>query len=215
MHDRWSYLGLPLLFVCTACVLAAQARDSQGTYTHTGPLATASEILAEHGIINREQTVRALTAAEPMLRSVAALRLADEKDPEAVQLIESALEREQNSVVIVNFASTLWSLGEPRGQGRLEDFCQSLKTPTDILVRSAEQLSLRHKGGVCARALVSGYHNAFSAWQKLQIVHLLQAVAGDVKPEDKPDTIAMANEASQSPDLEVRVEARRLRRLLQ
>ena len=71
---------------------------------------------------------------------------------------------------------------------------------------------MRQKGGLCARPLVKAYRDAAALEQLLQILSILQAIAPDVKPEDKPNVITLADEESHSPDLHIRVEARRLGR---
>ncbi len=213
MHVRWGFVGVSLLLACGTVMLGGQSSAPTVPLTHTGQPPSVKEVLAGRGIRGREQVVQALTMADPELRSLAAARLEEEKDPEAAALLRKALSTEENPVVLVNFASMLWALGEPEGRMRLEAFCRDAPS-RDILMRAAEQLSFRHKGGLCARALLDDYRKGLSSGQLLETLSLLQAIASDVALEDKTQMSRVAEEESRSPDLHIRVEARHLSREL-
>ena len=169
-------------------------------------------MLAARGINERDQVIRALSSPDSELRIEAAAFLVGEKDRDAAQLIRQAAARETNPVVLVNMESMLWSLGFNEGQLSLERLCKKKDTSRNTLVDATQQLSFRHKGGLCAPALEDAYHAAAAATQRLQIILVLQQVSDDIPPSTRADALAFAAEASQSPDLEVRVEARQLRR---
>lgn len=213
MYVRWGYLRVLVVLACNTAMTCAQGPPPQIPDMHTGQPPSVKQQLVEHGIRGRAQVVQALVTADPEVRSLAASLLAGERDPEAAALIQKALSTEQNPTVIVNFATELWALDVPEGQVRLEAFCRNAPS-RDTLLRAAEQLSFRHKGGVCARALVDYYRTGLTSGQLLETLSLLQAIASDVTPEDKILMSRLADEESSSPDLHVRVEARHLSREL-
>ena len=86
--------------------------------------------------------------------------------------------------------------------------------PGDAVVGAAQQLSYRHKGGLCAHALVHAYREARASAEMIQIIDALQAIVPDISPDDKTEIVALADEESRSPDLHVRIEARQLGRQL-
>ena len=213
MYVRNDYLRVLVLLGCNAAMTGAQGPAPQLSGMRTGQPPSVKQRLAEHGIRERAQVVQALVTADPELRSLAASLLVGERDPEAAALIRKALSTEQNPTVIVTFATELWALDVPEGQVRLEAFCRNAPS-RDTLILAAEQLSFRHKGGLCARALVDDYRTGLTSGQLLETLSLLQSIASDVTPEDKIVMSRLADEESSSPDLHVRVEARHLSREL-
>ena len=209
-----SCLIVPIVLFCGMCAINAQTTGPEKTIVRTGPPPSASAILAEHSISGRQQVVKALAGADPMLRSVAARCLVEEKDPDAIYLIRNALQKEKDPMVIATFSSALYFLAGAEEEDRLEAFCQSDTTSRNTLIRAAQELSFRHKGGLCAQALVVAYWEASTSIERIEVLPGLQEIARYVPAQNRPQVLAFATEASRSADLGVRVEARQLSQYL-
>jgi HEAT repeat protein len=189
-------------------LLITVASPAQQTVQTGGALVPFSEILQAKGYITPTDVIRALSDPDPNIRIVAAARLAELHDPQAVYLITNAISIEKDDDVKENYAAALFlTLNVPSGQTQLENFCRSADSSPKLLESAATHLAIRRKGGVCADRLIAEYSKSKESWEKLQWLNVLAEVSRDVTPATGDRLVAIGKEALSGSDATYRLAA--------
>ncbi len=169
---------------------------SQSPSESNGAIPTASELLKRHNIqLTQTALVDALRNADPEVRYLAALKLAEDKAIETVPAIKDALTSEKVPRTRTNIAFALAELGDQLGFDTLEGNCGSRDQGAGIRTQSAGyMLSLDHESATCrdallevlqtgsngyraqAASLLPGYHNLSGEDSKRALVGLVRAL---------------------------------------
>jgi len=116
-------------------------------------LQTLKEGLASHGVtdLSTPSLVAALSHSDSQVRTMAAMKLAEDHRDDAVPAIKFALSREQDLKVQIGLSEALWSLHDDYGVAHLHAMCtdSSLSFPT--LTSVVDALGLTNSpAGICA-----------------------------------------------------------------
>lgn len=186
MRVREIFMGLGLLtpLMCHAQSAAPSPLD-KNIVVRTMP--SVSESLATKGIATRESVIAALRNPDPYIRKLAAAKLEESRDPQALALISDALNEESDPQVVVTFASMLWALGSTDGQQRLMSFCTKTDEEVQVLVQAAAELALRGKSGLCTKSLTQAYSDSLPAGRRIQILSMLSEVGDEAQAASEED----------------------------
>ncbi|MGB2603532.1 MAG: HEAT repeat domain-containing protein [Candidatus Sulfotelmatobacter sp.] len=137
-------------------VLAATLAGGEPASERNGALPTLGELLKRHNIeLTQSALVQALTNADPEVRYLAALKLAEDKAGEAIPAIKDALASEKVPRTRINIAFALAEFGEPTGFDALEDNCRNHDAREGIAAQSAEyMLRFKRECATCLNALL-------------------------------------------------------------
>jgi HEAT repeat protein len=119
----------------------------------SGPLRSFAEDLASHGVtdLSEESLISALSNSDPEVRSVAALKLAEDHHDDAAPAVESALSREQDPNAQIAISEGLWGLHDDKGIAHLHAMCANPSLKFTTLISVIDALSItRSPAGVCA-----------------------------------------------------------------
>jgi hypothetical protein len=119
----------------------------------SGPLRSFAEVLASHGVtdLSEESLISALSNSDPEVRSVAAMKLAEDHHDDAAPAVESALSREQDLNAQIAISKGLWGLHDHKGIAHLHAMCTNPSLKFMTLISVIDALSIPHSPtGVCA-----------------------------------------------------------------
>ncbi len=197
--------GVVLLIIASCTIPGSSQSISQ-----PGRYVTFSEYLESKGIRTRAGTIVALSSNDPEIRGVAAFKLAEDHDSEAVQLITNALGGENDPSVQVNLASALLSLDIPAGGTRLSTLCESTTSSTSVVIKAAQQLAYRQLGGSCAYNLIQAFNGARNKSDRVSLLSLLAQIAPNAPANLETSLLKIADEALQDPSPSIRLQSSEL-----
>lgn len=121
-----------------------------------GRMPTLDEALRSHNIeLTQPALVGALKNADPEVRHLAALKLAESKKADAIPAIVETLASEKVPLTRVNIAFALAQLSDARGFGALEDGCSKGRLNPQTSVLSAQYLiDLHHEHLACLNSVL-------------------------------------------------------------
>jgi HEAT repeat protein len=121
-----------------ACALAVGvASQDNAPRVRGGALTSLTEQLKQHHVeVTRAGLLRALRSSDEQVRFLAALRLAEEKDLDAVPAIEEALAAERVPGTRINIAIALVQLGQEKGIMELTADCRNSELPGYLRARA-------------------------------------------------------------------------------
>jgi len=137
-------------------VLTAGLEAQPTTASANGRGRTLDEALQSHKIeLTQSALVDALKNADPEVRYLAALKLAEEKKTDTISAIIDALTSEKVAITRVNIAFALAQFGDATGFSALGDGCSRGQSDPQTSLLSAQYLVDLHRGGVaCLNALL-------------------------------------------------------------
>lgn len=138
------------LLISSISVAAAFAQDFEVSTPHNHSL---KEDLASHGLtdLSEESLIAALSHSDPHVRTVAAMKLAEDHHDDAAPAIESALSREQDLNAQIGLSEALWSLHDDHGIAHLRAMCTDSSLSFINLISVIDALGLTHSpAGMCA-----------------------------------------------------------------
>jgi hypothetical protein len=117
-----------------------------------GPLTPFADTLRAHGFDTSEPSLlRALGNSDPEVRSVAALKLAEDHHFGAVRSIKDALASESNLRTRIAMSEAIWGLHDPKGIASLQAMCSDQSLALSDLVEVVQHLNiLGHSSQLCA-----------------------------------------------------------------
>src|SRR6202167_3048565 len=97
------------LLISSVGAVAAFAQDVE---VSTPRMHSSEEGLASHGLtdLSEESLIAALSHSDPQVRTIAAMKLAEDHHDDAAPAIRSALSREQDLKAQIGFSQALWEL---------------------------------------------------------------------------------------------------------
>jgi hypothetical protein len=140
-------LSTVALFVCVGSAIVF-AQDFE---VHT-PRSFA-EGLASYGVtdLSEASLIAALSHSDPKVRTIAAMKLAEDHHDDAAPAIESALSREQDVNAQIGLSQALWALHDNHGIAHLHAMCTDSSLSFMTLISVIDALSFHHSpAGVCA-----------------------------------------------------------------
>jgi hypothetical protein len=176
------------LLIFSVGAAAASGQNAQvSTPQITQRMTSFAEVLASHGVtdLSEESLISTLTNSDPHLRSVAAMKLAEDHHDDAAPAVESALAREQDLNAQIGRSEALWGLHNDKGIAHLRAMCtnSSLKLATLISVVDALRLT-NSRAGVCAETFFSAMGNATEPGEVAMGETRLSAIYCDSTPEE-------------------------------
>lgn len=179
---------LRLILLAMACVLPkgpALAQNPSGNSTGL-PLTHLADSLRARGIATSEQ---ALTAAlrnnDPTVRSLAALKLAEDHKLQAVTLIEHALWSEKDSKAKIAMAESLWSLHDTNGLTYLQTMCNDRSLSIYTIIQIAQNLDVISQSNAnCAVPMLDYLASHRGSESRLTIIPALPAIHRWASPEE-------------------------------
>lgn len=101
--------------------------------------------------LSEESLIAALSNRDPSVRSLAAMKLAEDHHEDAAPAIESALSREHDINVQIGFSQALWGLHDDYGIAHLRTMCKDSSLSFTVLISVVDALRLiRSPAGMCA-----------------------------------------------------------------
>jgi hypothetical protein len=103
-----------------------------------GPLRPLADSLRAKGIeLTEPALISALRNPDPEVRSLAAMKLGEDHDSDAVPAVETALADEKVLKARIEISMALWSLHDPKGAASLREMCEdaslSIRTIVDVV----------------------------------------------------------------------------------
>jgi len=138
------------LLIFSVSVGAALAQNVEGGNQQ---LQTFKEGLASHGLtdFSAPSLIAALSHSDPQVRTMAAMKLAEDHPGEAAPAIESALSREQDLNAQIGLSQALWALHDDHGIAHLHAMCKDSSLSFTTLISVVDALGLTHSPvGICA-----------------------------------------------------------------
>lgn len=121
---------LSVTMVFLGVIVAALSQDNAPKVVIGGPPASLAEQLRRHHIdLTETALMEALDNPDQQVRYLAALRLAEAKDEDAIPAIEEALAKEKVTETRINIAIALVQLGQDKGMQALTADCEDPKLP--------------------------------------------------------------------------------------
>ena len=127
------------LIVCGLLLLitAAPTRPQQPA------VQSLDDSLQRHGVnLSRQSLIAALASPDQEVRVLAANKLAQNGDKQAIPFIEKALSNEKEGTNRLNMALYLAQLGDEKGISVLKNTCSGPKVPDDLKIRAATNLAI-------------------------------------------------------------------------
>jgi HEAT repeat protein len=110
------------------------------------PLTSLADALRAKGIdLSRPSLLDALHNSDPEVRGLAANKLAENHDAEALSAIKEALSVETNPRARINFGLALWTLHDPGGLTLLHAMCAEPSLSIDTIVAVVQELSVMNE----------------------------------------------------------------------
>jgi len=140
------------LFLFSAVVIGAVSQDAPPRTIVGGQLASLTEQLKQHHIeLTEAGLLKALGSSDGQVRYLAALRLAEEREMDAIPAIEKALTAEKAPETRINIAVALVQLGQEKGASELTADCKDPGLPGYLRAR-AMMYMLPREDKACFRA---------------------------------------------------------------
>jgi HEAT repeat protein len=147
MTNRAKMTGGFVGFV-TILILIVPATSSASQDTSGGHFATFKQLLRERNVsLTGGALVAALRSTDPQVRYLAALVLAEDKEPNAIPAIADALTTEKVPETRVNMALALAQLGDKNGIAALRDDCTNSELAPSLRMYAAKYLLDLHSEG--------------------------------------------------------------------
>lgn len=137
----------------TGCYLAYSLATAQNAGVRSdGKLVSLSESLRNRGIdLSPPSLIAALHNVDPEIRSLAALKLAEDQQAQAATLIADALALEKNAKSRIAMSEALWTLNDPRGLAALQGMCTDRSLQIDAVIEAVQHLNILGESSVgCA-----------------------------------------------------------------
>jgi HEAT repeat protein len=142
-----------MAFILAMGTVAAQS----GSSATSGALKPFAESLRSHGIeISEPSLISALRNGDPEVRSLAALKLAEDHHFGATPSIEAALSVERVPSARIGLASALWTLQDPKGADHLRSMCSDSSLSIYVIVDVVRSLNVINESSApCAGFILS------------------------------------------------------------
>ncbi len=152
------------------------------------PLTSLADALHAKGIdLSRPSLLAALRNSDPAVRGLAANKLAENQDAEALPAIKEALSVEKDLRARINFGLALWTLQDPDGLTVLHGMCADPSFSIDTIVAVVQELSLIHESSeVCVKPVLTfleAHHDSESRARSLTALPDLYPWATPVQAE--------------------------------
>lgn len=147
-----------LVGVILGLIIASAHSQDNPHVTTSFPPTTFAEALRAKGVtdFSEESLVAALKSTDPQVRGLAASKLAEDHQSDALLAIETAMFAESVPGTQVNFAQALWVLHDPKGVEQLHSMCTNSSLPMGDLISVWRALqNTRSSSGVCAETLLA------------------------------------------------------------
>jgi HEAT repeat protein len=167
--------------------IAQGASDSQN-----GPLTPFADSLRSRGIeISKPSLISALRNPDPEIRSLAALKLAEDHDSDTLPLIVRALSVEEVQTARTGISSALWSLlGNPKGLAYLQRMCSDSSLSINVIVDVVHTLNVVNKSSAQCAGFILGYLDSHDdSESRLSLLRALSAMYRWV-PQDQAGRMA-------------------------
>jgi hypothetical protein len=148
------------LLISSVGAVAAFAQDVE---VSTPRMHSFEEGLASHGLtdLSEESLIAALSHSDPQVRTIAAMKLAEDHHDDAASAIRSALSREQDLKAQIGFSQALWELHDDYGIAHLHTMCVDSSLSFSTLISVVDALRLTHSpAGICAETFFAAMGRA-------------------------------------------------------
>jgi hypothetical protein len=143
--------------------MGAAAAFAQDFEVSTPRMHSLEEGLASHGLsdLSEQSLIAALSHSDPHVRTMAAMKLAEDHHDDAAPAIESALSREQDLNTQIGLSEALWGLHDSYGIAHLHAMCADSSLSFSTLISVIDALRLTHSPtGACAETFFPGIERA-------------------------------------------------------
>jgi hypothetical protein len=144
--------AVPSLLALICSLTSGPSVAQSPSASASAPLTSFASSLHAHGIeISPPSLILALRNADPEIRSLAALKLAEDHDSDSIASIENSLDVEKNSRVKIDMAAALWGLNDPKGVLILQTMCSDSALPISLIVEVVQRLAnINESSAPCA-----------------------------------------------------------------
>jgi hypothetical protein len=139
--------------------IGAAGAFAQSPDVSNSRLRTFKEGLASHGLtdVSEESLIADLSHRDPQVRTLAAMKLAEDHHDDAASAIKSALSREQDLNAQIGMSEALWGLHDDHGIAHLHAMCADSSLKFSSLISVIDALSVTHSPtGACAETFFAG-----------------------------------------------------------
>ncbi len=171
------------LFISNVGAAAAFAQDIE---LSTPQNHSFKEELASHGLtaLSEGSLIAALSDSDPQVRTMAAMKLAEDHHDDAAPAIESALSREQDLKAQIGLSQALWGLHDDFGIAHLHAMCADSSLSFITLISVVDALRLAHTpAGVCAETFFAAMGRSKEPGEIAMGETRLSAIYCDSTPE--------------------------------
>jgi HEAT repeat protein len=126
----------------------------------SAPMSVADALRAKGIDLSRPSLLAALRNSDPQIRGLAAMKLAENHDADAIPEIKDALAVEKNPTARINFGLALWSLQDPVGLSSLRAVCSDGSMAIDAIVEAVQELNMIHESSEPCASTVIGFLEA-------------------------------------------------------
>lgn len=181
------YLGICIRLVLSSLLAGSGMSQTSG---ENGSLKRFGDSLTARGIeLTEPSLIAALHNSDGEIRSLAALKLAEDRDLDAIPSIEGALLVEKDPKTSIGMASALRTLGDPKGVAYLTTMCADTSLPIDVITQLVWYLHIFGASTApCADTILTYLNRSGDSAYRDEIFSLLPALYGDV-PKDQSDQI--------------------------
>ncbi len=175
------------LLIFSVAAGAAFPQDVQGSPQITSRMISLAEVLSSHGVtdLSEQSLISTLTNSNPQVRSVAAMKLAEDHHDDAAPAVESALSREQDLNAQIGLSEALWGLHSEKGIAHLRAMCTNSSLKLATLIAVVDALRLTHsRAGVCAETFFAAIGSAKEPGDIAMGETRLSAIYCDSTPEE-------------------------------
>jgi HEAT repeat protein len=179
---------------------------AQSISVANGRLSTIEETLKQHNVaVTKPALLNALSSPDAEVRYLAAQKLAEDKDKEAIPEIARALDSETVPSTQINIAFALAQLGDDRGFTALSKSCDDQKIQAGLRVRAAGYLlSLNNES--CLKAVMTVLRSDADFDSRMFALSLLGRFH-HISDEDSKSMCAAAVKSLTDPTPAVRISA--------
>ena len=173
------------------------------------PLTSVSDALHAKGIdLSHSSLLEALHNQDAEVRGLAANKLAEDGDADALPAIKEALRVEKDPWQRINMSLALWTLHDANGVPSLYRVCSDASVSIDVVVRVVQTLHLIHQpGGACINPTMRFFETHRDSESRLRDLPALTAIHDGASAELSERIVRLLENLLSDPDPEVRMQA--------
>lgn len=162
-------------------------------HANGSPPTSLADSLRSKGIdLSRPSLLAALRNSDPQVRGLAAMKLAENHDSEAVPAIKNALAVETSPSARIDFGLALWTIKDPDGIVTLRAMCSDASLSIDAIVEVVQELSMIHESSQpCASPVLAFLDSHRDSESRLRSLFALPDLYPWVTPRQAENILQM------------------------